>query len=228
MTVGDNIKQLRKKRKLTQQELADQIDISRNYLSELENNKRNLSIDTLEKLAQKLNINLNFLLSGSYDDYAEYLLSTLESELIENKQVSDKVIPFIASDMRSHLFPFLHSFKTMAEADKIYNEYKPILIERWTEPSSIEHYLLDNASNRISDIIVKDTIPYMYTDFYTGNDSGNISENKLTKNSETLIRKLHDLDNLQRVYMDKLRFIDNDGILNELDELNEFSDRNTI
>ena len=62
MTVGENIKQLRVSRKWSQQKLADEIGLSRNYISELENNKRNLSVTTLKNLAIKLNVPIGLLI----------------------------------------------------------------------------------------------------------------------------------------------------------------------
>ncbi|MGX7107308.1 helix-turn-helix domain-containing protein [Hutsoniella sourekii] len=68
MTVGDKIKAIRKERKLTQQELSEIIGLSRNYISELENNKRNLSNDTLTNLANKLGVSKSYLLGESAQD----------------------------------------------------------------------------------------------------------------------------------------------------------------
>ena len=234
--LGERIKEIRVKRKETLDQFAKKIRLktdnkiktTKSNVSKWEKGENIPNDVTLQAIADLGKTTVGWLSYGSYDDYAEYLLTTLEKELIEKNSVSDKVVPFIISDMRRNLFPFLHDYKTTAEADKIYNEYKPILIKRWTDPSSIEHYLIDNARKRITDIIVHDTIPYMYTDFYTESNPSNISGDKLTKKSETLIRKLHDLDNLQRVYMDSLRFIDNADILNELDKLNEFTEKNTF
>lgn len=65
MTVGENIKQLRISRKWSQQKLADEIGLSRNYISELENNKRNLSITTLNNLADKLGVPIGLLIDDN-------------------------------------------------------------------------------------------------------------------------------------------------------------------
>ncbi|MDK1716394.1 helix-turn-helix domain-containing protein [Dellaglioa algida] len=62
MTTGERIKKLRKDRGLTQSELAKEIGISRSYMSEIESDKRNMSIKTLTKIATGLDISLSFLL----------------------------------------------------------------------------------------------------------------------------------------------------------------------
>ena len=86
MTVGENIKQLRVSRKWSQQNLADVVGLSRNYISELENNKRNISIATLNNLADKLGVP-----SGLLIDEAPLLKLPLDvyellEELSENKR----------------------------------------------------------------------------------------------------------------------------------------------
>jgi XRE family aerobic/anaerobic benzoate catabolism transcriptional regulator len=55
--LGENIRALRIKRKLTQEELADKAGISTKYLQNLESkNPKNASVVTLEKLAKGLGI----------------------------------------------------------------------------------------------------------------------------------------------------------------------------
>lgn len=59
--IGDQIRTKRKSLGLTQQELAEKVGLSRNYISELENNRYIPSVLTLTKLARVLKMNLNFL-----------------------------------------------------------------------------------------------------------------------------------------------------------------------
>ena len=40
MTFGENLKAIRKRMKLTQQEMADRMDISQSYLSDMENSRK--------------------------------------------------------------------------------------------------------------------------------------------------------------------------------------------
>ena len=53
MNIGDNIKKYEKK-KLSQSDLATSLEISQSYLSDLENNRKNLGIKTVEKIAKNL------------------------------------------------------------------------------------------------------------------------------------------------------------------------------
>ena len=54
--LGNNIKCLKKKNVLTQEELTEKCNLSDRYIIYIENKKVNISVDTLEKLTQNLNV----------------------------------------------------------------------------------------------------------------------------------------------------------------------------
>lgn len=64
MSIGKNIKIYRKNLNLTQGELAKLSNISRSYLSDIENDRYNPSIDTLKDIANSLSIEVETLISG--------------------------------------------------------------------------------------------------------------------------------------------------------------------
>ncbi|EDT87197.1 helix-turn-helix domain-containing protein [Clostridium botulinum] len=55
------IKKYRIKKKLTQKELAHRIEMSQNYYCELENNKYDIKLSVLCKIARELNVNTKAL-----------------------------------------------------------------------------------------------------------------------------------------------------------------------
>ena len=59
INVGYAIKELRDSYRETQQQFADRIGISKSYVSELESNKRSVSVRTLNRIADKLNMKLD-------------------------------------------------------------------------------------------------------------------------------------------------------------------------
>ena len=62
---GENpVRVWREHRKLTQQALADQAGISKNYLSQIESGKRDGRVRVLQALAQVLNVDLDDLVSA--------------------------------------------------------------------------------------------------------------------------------------------------------------------
>ena len=54
--VGENCARLRKAQKVTQEELAERSGFSQQYLSDLENGRRNPTIVTLYEIAQALEV----------------------------------------------------------------------------------------------------------------------------------------------------------------------------
>ena len=62
MSLGNRIKTLRKAQNLTQQKLADKVDVSRIYVQALESNRRLPSMKLLQRLAPALNVDVTDLL----------------------------------------------------------------------------------------------------------------------------------------------------------------------
>jgi transcriptional regulator with XRE-family HTH domain len=64
-TVGSRIKTLREQQNLTQDRLAELTGISKGFISDSENDKRNMSSQNLLKIADALNASLEYLLRGT-------------------------------------------------------------------------------------------------------------------------------------------------------------------
>lgn len=64
LNVGDRLKNIRKKDKKSQEEFAKNIGISRSYLSDLENNRKSPSINTIKEIAKKVGVSTYYLLYG--------------------------------------------------------------------------------------------------------------------------------------------------------------------
>ena len=69
MGIGAEIKSKRAEKGYTQDELAAAVGISRNYISDLENERYIPSVKTLSKLAKELGMDLNFLMGMSEIQY---------------------------------------------------------------------------------------------------------------------------------------------------------------
>ena len=75
MTTGERIREIREKRGLTQDQLAKDADISKGFLSDVENNKRNIGSQGLLRIANELGASVDYLLTGRI------------AENVENKQI---------------------------------------------------------------------------------------------------------------------------------------------
>lgn len=64
--VGDKVRFLRRSRHLTQEELAEKASVSVKALSRIENHQSNYQINTLEKIAGALEIDISLLLNINF------------------------------------------------------------------------------------------------------------------------------------------------------------------
>lgn len=63
MNIGSNLKIIRNRKQLTQKQLAEMIEVSTITIQNYENNRREPKMDTLNKIAETLNISVNELLN---------------------------------------------------------------------------------------------------------------------------------------------------------------------
>jgi len=60
--LGQNIKRIRLRRKMSQGDICRKLDMDRSYMSAIENGKKNITISQLERLAQALGVSVDKLL----------------------------------------------------------------------------------------------------------------------------------------------------------------------
>ena len=84
--IGSRIKSLRKENKMSQEELASKLGISRSYFSKIENDQRGLSIEIMQKLCKVFNMSMDKFLE-TIEEKDNYLK-------VETKKFSKKVFKF--------------------------------------------------------------------------------------------------------------------------------------
>ena len=91
LNIGDNIKSTRKSKKMTQNDLAIKASISCSYLADVEGNRYNPSIETLDSIARALDVPIVALINDSSNDKYESL--TAENILLkqENEELKYEV-----------------------------------------------------------------------------------------------------------------------------------------
>ncbi len=63
--MGKNIKKIRKNRKLTQEQLAEQIDVSSVYISQIETGARKASLETVYNISLALRVTIDELVNSN-------------------------------------------------------------------------------------------------------------------------------------------------------------------
>lgn len=101
-TIGAKLKTLRKTKKLTQQEVADRVEIKRATISNYEINRRQPSLNDLRRLAEFYGVGLDYFGVASSDEIFEIL--SRASEVFKNADISkEKKDDLYKSLMRLYL-----------------------------------------------------------------------------------------------------------------------------
>lgn len=88
--IGDRISQLREGRKLTQEELAKHLGITRASLSHYEKNRREPDYEVLERIADFFHVSIDYLLERTNDPFVT--LDDNVKEFAESLELSDESI----------------------------------------------------------------------------------------------------------------------------------------
>lgn len=86
MTTGDRIREIREKWGMTQEQLAEKADISKGFLSDVENNKRNIGSQGLLRIANCLGASVDYLLRGEVKKNMETEQIVIPQELSQAAQ----------------------------------------------------------------------------------------------------------------------------------------------
>ena len=89
--IGLRIKARRQKLSLTQEEVAEKLEISVKHISEVERGVAGLSVENLAKLSNILGLSLDYLVKGESED-PDNILSLLQSVPIETKKLLNELI----------------------------------------------------------------------------------------------------------------------------------------
>lgn len=74
-TIGNRISYIRKERGYTQEKLAELAGISIQFLSDIENNKKNMTVKTLKNIADSLNITTDYIIYGEEESNENTIIS---------------------------------------------------------------------------------------------------------------------------------------------------------
>ena len=89
--LGERIKEERKRIHLTQAQLANEVGISDTYMGAIERGERSLTLDTLVKLANRLGITIDYLLTDFVDGSNESIVDEFK-QIIDNQPLDRKVM----------------------------------------------------------------------------------------------------------------------------------------
>ena len=100
MEIGIKIKEMRLKKQLTQEELADRCELTKGYISQIENDLTSPSIATLKDILQVLGSSLiiNLIKIGGLNKQAREL-ETQKNAMLAQIEKNDEKIDYMSSDL---------------------------------------------------------------------------------------------------------------------------------
>lgn len=117
--ISNKIKNIRKFNKLTQEEFAEELDISRSKVSNWERTKRDMTITDAIKLAKRFHLSLDNFLEIDNISVEEYI--EISDKFFKNKQISIKE--------KSKIITIIDDNFQKRNIKEIYNEYKMTQID---------------------------------------------------------------------------------------------------
>lgn len=105
--IGMRIKKCRRSTHLTQEKLAELLDLSPHYIYEIERGSKTISLNVLEKLSKILNISTDYIIFGEEFTYNSQPIGPLPdrlSQIIENLSPDKRNC---LADILSTLLPYL-------------------------------------------------------------------------------------------------------------------------
>ena len=177
--LGVVIRRLRRGQSLTQKDLANKLDISVAYINLIENNRRNITVPILLKVASIFNIELSELTN----DYNKQLNSDLmdifsdnifEEHELKNNDIKDFCLnsPIVGDAVRTLYDKYLQNKKDLGElADQIISVKQEISDTVGSEKSSADFIsdMLQSNNNYFSDIEAISARELSLIDFENGN-----------------------------------------------------------
>ena len=91
--LGKNIKKYRQLRRLRQEDLAEMMDLSPNFISMVERGEKTLSLDSFVRIANALGVSADMLLADVLETGYVYRSSALEEKLCQlDKKDRDMIL----------------------------------------------------------------------------------------------------------------------------------------
>lgn len=86
--VGGRIRELREKKKLSREILAERIDISTKFLYEIETGKKGFSAEILCRISKELSVSCDYIMLGEESEHRSVEKMVCQLEHMEPKQMS--------------------------------------------------------------------------------------------------------------------------------------------
>ncbi|MCT1180354.1 XRE family transcriptional regulator [Lactococcus lactis] len=221
-SVGSRINDIRLSLGLSMEQFGKLFNTSKGTVNNWEKGRNLPNKENLLKISNLGDTTIEYILHGTMDEYIDNLITKLQTDLLADKSISNAVIPFIVSEVKSIMYSNASSFLNTDQADKKFDEVKKNTIKSWSDPKSLENNILTNLSRELRTRIL-DTMKYSYKSYYNNDNEETSAGDYLTENSSEILERLHSLEDFLGAYFDALRFLDDPQIASNLDSLRDLT-----
>ncbi|MFV8401067.1 Dam family site-specific DNA-(adenine-N6)-methyltransferase [Mycoplasma sp. 2634B] len=146
--VGNNIKNIRKEKKVSQDYIAEVAFLDRGQLSKIESGKVNITIETISKIAQALNVNV----SNLFTNYEPYEAKPFVKWAGGKTQILSELKKYIPEHFNTYYEPFLGGgalFFSLKPEKAVINDLNRHLMDAFKcfEEESLFHDLIKRLKN---------------------------------------------------------------------------------
>lgn len=170
MKIGKKLKNLRIKHNLSMQELADRCDLSKGFISQLENDLSSASIDTLKTILDIYDISFSTFFSEKQPK-PKFVFHSYEASVLDEENYQVKWL--ISKAQKLNLEPIIITLKPFGTS-QIINPFQGQIFGYVLAGKVLVHY--GNQCSKISE----------NESFYVKGDAKHFLENPTNKNSEIL------------------------------------------
>jgi len=100
--LGKRIRAERRRQDLTQEKLAEMADISESFMGHIERGGRTLSIETLAKLANALNLSIEYIVCGEFNYQPDMLPTDIHAALKCMSESQRKIFLSMMKTLAAH------------------------------------------------------------------------------------------------------------------------------
>ena len=102
--IGKRISNFRNKKGMSQEELGEKLNISREHISRIETGKRNLGLDALVDIANALGVSADDILVDSLDHHVSTADSELHRLLLDCNKTEEEILTRNAKELKAILY----------------------------------------------------------------------------------------------------------------------------
>lgn len=114
MKIGKKIKELRTKYNLTQEELANRLELTKGYISQLENDLTEPSISTLEDIVLALGTNLSDFFN---DEKEENKVIYKKEDYFVKENIGSNITWLVTNSQKNHMEPIMVTIQPKCQTD---------------------------------------------------------------------------------------------------------------